>query len=328
MGHGIEQDEDFGYAASEGRPWHGRGRPFPGGGLATPREAQTFVLGWRVLEEPIARPTGEIISSKKSLIRSDTARVLGVVGSGHTPLQNEDVAEVLEGLFGDVPVVDTVAALGGGARTSFLAKIPDGFEVREGDRIDRFFLVYNPYDGSSSVVVKFTAIRVVCGNALNLALSNHANEVRVRHTPGVKFGVETAAKILARGDQYWRDLRAFLGATRERQLTSAEWDQLLAQVVEGDSARAKNRRAFLTGLFDSAEATAPDGTRHTLDGADLDGGRTAYRAVQTIAQDADRSRPVREGTDRRLENLFGEGQGARSVALAVGYVRGLLERSV
>lgn len=326
MAHEIENDSDFGYAANEGKAWHGRGRPFPGGGLATPREAQRFILPWRVLEEPVVRPTGEIVTSRKSLVRSDTGAHLSVVGIGHTPLAHEDVAAILTDIFGELPCVDTCGALRGGARTWFLVKLANAeFTVgRADDRLTRYMIVMNPMDGTSSVVLKVVTVRVVCANTMSVALDEETTEFRVKHTPGVRIGTEVAAKILANEYVSRTKLQAFLTATRERQMTAEEWKNLLALVIPGDSARAINRRGFLTTLFEAGTATAPDGSRHTLDGAELDGTATAFRALNVISQDGDRSRPVRAGTDRRMDNLFGVGTGARNLAVATRYLKGLL----
>lgn len=360
MGHEIESANDFAYNAASGKPWHVDEtgcQPFPGGGLVTAREAQRLILPWEVVESPLFTPTGIQATDVKGLIRGDTGRFLGTVGITRQTLQNADVAEIITNVFGDVPVIETVGALRGGEKTFFLVKLATPLTVTPGDEINRYFLVYNPHDGSGSVRLRIVNIRVVCANTLRVALNADTREFTVRHNESVKAGVETAAKLLLAEEADRATTASFLAATRERVLTQAEFTGLLDEVatlpplaqpkplpagVHGpleaprdNQGRARNRRAFLSALFYDGvaerEVVGPDGKKitetHTLDGADLDGGHTGYRALQVVSQDADRSRTVQKGTNRKIQNIFGEGSGADNVEKTVQYLAELVGAS-
>src|SRR5438874_838717 len=51
-----------------------------------------------------------------------------------------------------------------------------------GDECQRYLLLSNTHTGQGSVIVKFTAIRVVCQNTLMLALEDGQPAFRVRHS--------------------------------------------------------------------------------------------------------------------------------------------------
>lgn len=360
MAHEIERASDFAYNAAGGKPWHvGETgcQPFPGGGPATPNEAQRLVLPWTVEETPLVTAGGIVVPDAKGLVRADTRKYLGTVGTERKTLQNADVADIITSIFGDVPIIETVGALRGGEKTFFLVRLANAVEVTPGDAIQRYFLVFNPHDGTSSVRLRIVNIRVVCANTLRIAFREDTKEFTVRHSEGVKRGVETAARLLLGEEADRATTATFLQATRERVLSKAEFSALLdtvaplpppaapkrlelpagvhgpvQEVVRDNQGRARNRRAFLSALFYDGVAertvTNAEGEKvtetHNLDGRELDGGHTAYRALQVVSQDADRSRTVQKGTDRKIQNLFGEGAGADNVEATVQYLAGLV----
>lgn len=351
MAHEIENANDFGYSAAGGEPWHigmTGCKAFPGGGCVTPHEAQKLILPWSVEECPLTTPQGIVVPDMKGMVRSDTLRYLGTVTKGRTTLQNDDVAEILTRIFGDVNCIETVGALRGGEKTFFLVKLGTPIEVTPGDIVQRYFLCYNPHDGSGSVRMRIVNIRVVCANTLRMALGENTREFTVRHNESVKQATETAARLLLAEEADRATTATFLAATRERQMSKSEWTGLLDEIQpltfktlspQGaagpleTTGRSKNRREFLSALFYDAAAEQSywdgengrmDTISHTLDGADLDGGQTAYRALQVASQDADRSRTVQKGTDRKVQNLFGEGAGSVAVEKTVKYLSQLV----
>jgi phage/plasmid-like protein (TIGR03299 family) len=304
-----EKRAELAYNLDNGVPWHSLGEPIKGY-LSAP-EAVRRVLPWTVRTEPVYTSDGKLVTQSRAVVREDTGAVIGAVGPRHTLLQNHELGDILGGIFGPASaVVDVIGALRGGARTFVLARLPQGFEVREGDRVARYLLAYNPHDGDGgSVVIRWTTVRVACANLLSIALRERGEVIRVRHTPGVKAGIEEAARVLAKGEAYWRDLRAYFAALSERQLSAREFESFLASLVpaktlgdgtEETTAQAKKTRDRLRQLFEG------DG----LIGADLDGGKNAWRAFQAVTQFTDRERAVRGGTNRIAGSLFGEGAGA------------------
>jgi hypothetical protein len=82
-------------------------------------------------------------------------------------------------------IFQTAGALGNGERVFLLAKLPEDFEIA-GEKIEKYILLSNSHDGSSSVIAGLTNIRVVCNNTLQAALGNLENKVRIDHVGGAK----------------------------------------------------------------------------------------------------------------------------------------------
>jgi len=88
--------------------------------------------------------------------------------------------------------------LNGGKQVWVLAKIRDGNkDVGKNDPVAHYILLSNAYDGSVSVRVGFTPIRVVCNNTLTLAHYSKASKLlRVRHTISMHDNMELVREIM------------------------------------------------------------------------------------------------------------------------------------
>ena len=103
-------------------------------------------------------------------VRTDTSLPLGIVGDRYTVLQNTSAFEFFDTLVGKGEAIyETAGVLGRGERIWLLAKLPGYIKIRK-DIINKYLLLTNTHDGSSTVIACMTPIRVVCQNTLNVAL--------------------------------------------------------------------------------------------------------------------------------------------------------------
>lgn len=197
--------------------WHGLGTTIPG--LATAEQARELsVTNWRVglypvyAQHPNANASGEDLGASVSwsecprafaVMREDTKAVLGVVGAYYKPLQNAEAMRPVESVVGDGAAVwDTAGALDGGRVVWAQAKLPFVVRTTPTDVSEQLFLVAHAHDGSKSVVMLLTSIRVVCQNTMRRALKGASAGVKVRHTGDV------AGKTNTVGARYLNQLRA------------------------------------------------------------------------------------------------------------------------
>ena len=173
MAHLIDQTTGTNAIAYVGEtPWHGLGQKLSeGADLETwRREAQ---LDWTVETSPVMYQNGELREWKerKVLYRSDTGAPLSVMSHGFNVVQPKDVLE----LYSEIAkaggfTLETAGALDGGRRIWALARVSDGADVVNRDRVRPYILVATSFDGTMATLAKFTAIRVVCHNTITAAV--------------------------------------------------------------------------------------------------------------------------------------------------------------
>ena len=260
-------------------PWHGLGikldRP------ATAKEAMAAAkLDWEVTKLPLyvhgsAEPTK--VYNKYGVVRKDLCddkdcRVLGVVGSQYTPLQNKEAFEFFDPIVRkDAAVYHTAGVLGQGQRVWILAKLPSDIRVIGDDIVNKFLLLSNSHDGNSAVQVKFTPIRVVCSNTLTMALSQ-GPMIRIAHTKDMKERLRQAERLLGIVHDYYNDIeKDFTAMTRVRMNNERLGGYLklvFPEPKDPDNQKAFRRiqdnRLLAEHFFDQGKGTEIKGVRGTL----------------------------------------------------------------
>lgn len=128
--------------------------------------------------------------------RKDTNHVFGVVGSRYEVIQNIEAFEFFDSIIGEGHAkYETVGALGNGEKVFLTAKIPEKMLVGK-EHIDKYLLFSMAHDGTGSIIIMFTPIRVVCNNTLSAATNFSTNKVSIRHTKNARNRIEDAKTVL------------------------------------------------------------------------------------------------------------------------------------
>ena len=129
--------------------------------------------------------------------RTDNNQPLGQVGSKYEIIQNHEAFAFFDNIVGEkAAMFETAGALGLGETIFITAKLPKYIKVGGNDVIERYLLFANAHDGSKSIEVMFTPIRVVCNNTLSLALSTANNKFKIRHTKSLRDRLDEAQQVL------------------------------------------------------------------------------------------------------------------------------------
>ena len=184
----------------------------------------------------------------------------------------------------------------GGRRTWILAKLPEQYIIA-GDKITPYLLVMNSHDGTSSIKVCMTPVRVVCNNTLNLALSTAKRMWQTKHTENIMDRMDDAKETLFFAHGYMSELGKAIDKLNQTKLQDKkviEYMQTFFPVsVELSDIQRKNNSRLLEDLkhryFD-----APD-LQHV--------GKNAYRFINAVSDFATHAEPIRR-TKNYDENLF------------------------
>jgi phage/plasmid-like protein (TIGR03299 family) len=189
---------------------------FIGGDTKTSKEAiEAANLNWKVRTQDIYfDPSGQnewdLIPNQQVVVREDNNKPLGVVSNRYTPIQNEEAFTFMDSLVEkDLMKYHTAGSLRGGKNIFLLAKIGDT-EIIPKDHIDKYLLLYNTHDGSSTLKCFFTVVRYACTNAINAALKNNKGMgLSLRHTSGIHDKLEDGKEILGIAEKQFKEYEQF-----------------------------------------------------------------------------------------------------------------------
>lgn len=112
-------------------------------------------------------------------VRSKDNKVLGVVSKRYKIVQNEDAFAFTDELLANDVKFEAAGAFADGKKVWLLARMPDFKLV--GDDMKNYLVFTNTHNGTGSVRVCVTPVRVVCNNVLNLAFRSASRAWSARH---------------------------------------------------------------------------------------------------------------------------------------------------
>lgn len=296
-------------------PWHGLGTRV-GQGVHADAMIVAAGLDWEVVKRPArgSRPIrkmkdGREIYPRYEIVRiarpkhSEEEIVLGVVRDRYEPYQNkeafvffDDIVDREEAFF------ETAGALGEGERVWVMAKMPDAIQVVRGDECQKYLLLSNTHTGQGSVIVKFTAIRVVCQNTLMLAMEDGQPAFRVRHSKLMTERLQEVADLVAAAKAVYEDAAQLFQQLAKTELKKDLLDQYLESVFPPTPVQRKKgerppKGGHVLRLLEEIPDLQSDGVRGTL-----------WAAYNAITRFEDYRSVKEESGDARLERVwFGSG---------------------
>jgi phage/plasmid-like protein (TIGR03299 family) len=263
MAHGLNKNKAMAYAGDE--PWHGLGQKvLPG--VDAEEMMRAAHLDWKVLKRPARGasvawaenrallqpgakigPNDDVEYSRYELVRpgdkdQQEETVLGIVSARYEPLQNKDAFAFFDPLIERKQAsYETAGALGDGERVWVMAKMPGMIDVVRGDECQQYLLLSNTHDGKGSVVVKFTAVRVVCQNTLALALKDGQTAYRVRHSKRTKDRLDEVAALMAMATEVYTQAATLFRKMASVQLKAKRLEEYLYRVYPKTETQRKKQ---------------------------------------------------------------------------------------
>jgi len=201
----------------------------------TSAEAMTAAgLDFEVVKRPNihALPSGANVISDNSYFtfRTDTEAVLGdKIGKDYEVVQNIDQFAFFDSIvenYGGVHY-ESAGSLAFGQLTYITAKLPDYIRVGKNDLIDNYLFLTSTHDGTGSMTIAFTPVRIYCSNTLNAALKNCSNAIKIRHTASAAEKLKSAHQMLGLSNQLSTELEAIFNRWSRIRITDPEVKRLI-----------------------------------------------------------------------------------------------------
>ena len=277
------------------KPWHGLGTVV----MEAPASAEALRLAgldWRVVQEPIYRDFNEPIEGYKANVRDLDRKVLGVVSDRYKVVQNTDAFSFTDELLGKGVRYETAGSLQEGKKVWLLARLPREYIIA-GERISPYLVFSNTHDGSGSVKVAITPVRVVCNNTLNLALNTAKRSFSMIHTGNIQDKIQEAKDTLFMAEEYMDCLSIEFEQLRRQKITDGQVKEYIELLLPMEKEPTDIQRKNIIRLRKDME-------RRYYDAPDLQKvGNNAYRFINAVSDFATHSSPLRR-TANYNENLF------------------------
>ena len=277
------------------KPWHGLG--------TIVKEAPTSAdairlagLDWSVVQEPIYTNFNRVVDGYRANVRSSDRKVLGVVSDRYKVVQNVDAFSFTDELLGKGVRYETAGSLQEGKKVWLLARLPREYIIA-GERISPYLVFSNTHDGSGSVTVAITPVRVVCNNTLNLALGTAKRSFSMIHTGNIQDKIQEAKDTLFLAEEYMDCLGVEFERLRRQKITDAQVKEYIESLLPMEKDPTPIQSKNIIRLRE-------DMMKRYYDAPDLQKvGSNAYRFINAVSDFATHSNPLRR-TANYNENLF------------------------
>ena len=276
-------------------PWHGLGKIVAE--APTSEDAIHLAgLDWDVVQQKIYLEDGTEIKDAYANVRSSDNKPLGIVGNRYQIVQNIEAFSFTDSLLGEGVKYETAGSLKDGKTIWLLAKLPDKYEIL-GDKIDPYIVFTNTHDGTGSVKVAMTPVRVVCNNTLNMALHSATRTWTTRHTGDINKKLTDAQNTLQLAQNYMNETKVLF-----EKLNTVKMNDILLH-------RAVNNLVPIvpemsTRQEENAKTIRADIITRYNDAPDLvDRDKTGARFIQAVADSTSHIVPMRM-TRNYAENKF------------------------
>ncbi|QVN17088.1 DUF932 domain-containing protein [Burkholderia pyrrocinia] len=294
------------------QPWHGLGNKL------TPRQplevwARAAGMDWQIEEAEVRyvaardKALGSIhaFPEQKVLYRSDSKAPLSVVSARYQVVQPSEILEFYRDLteVGGFEL-ETAGVLKEGRKLWALARTGQSATLKGKDQVNGYLLLATACDGTLATTAQHTAVRVVCNNTMQIALSNSTGAVKVGHRS--QFDAQAVKRQLGLAISSWDAFMVRMKALSERKVSDAAAEKFLRRVLTYPTANSTGRDALAVNeraIKAVAQLYAGRGK-----GADLaSASGTAWGLLNAVTEYVDHHRRSRSDDHRRDAAWFGSG---------------------
>ena len=186
-------------------------------------------LDWMVEGRPVFDQSGQEIPGYKINVRTSDNLNLGIVTDRYKIVQNNEAFAFTDALLGEGVKYETAGSLATGKRVWLMAKLA-GTKIC-GDDFENYLVFTNTHDGTASIKVAITPVRVVCQNTLNLALQKAERKWSCAHKGNIQGKLEEAKMTLSNAQSYQEELIETLETMNEQSIAITDVKDIISQLL-------------------------------------------------------------------------------------------------
>lgn len=228
--------------------------------------------------------------------RADNYTPMGVVGKKYEILQNREAFNFLDSLIAGGAMFETAGTYGLNGAKSFISISTQKLKVLDDD-IQPYIVLTNSFDGTGTIKVSFSPIRVFCSNTLALISKKvknmKLNNFSVRHTKSMKIAMEQGKEILFQNTQYLETLKAISELLAVTPFSEDAFKKMCEVFYPINNNQTKKAVTMNTEMLEELFRAYKQDDLGNFSG-------TAYRAFQAIS-DFESHKTSQRSTDRENE---------------------------
>ena len=268
-------------------------------------------LNWKVELKPSFVRIGdmEVETGEFAVVRDKDNSIFGTVGDRYTPYQNKEAFDWCKPLVdSDFWHMESAGSLKGGRVCWSLLKQGET-SVVSGDNLKQYLLLTWSHDGSKSVMVAPTTIRVVCNNTLQMALNGNKDISKVRHTSTMSMRLDEIRKLYDMTCESFKAQQEAFNILLDKQISTPEEyiDRIMLDIFKVNN---------IKDMKDGRGKTIAINTRETLLDYAVNGsgikeqgiGNTLYGAFNGVSEAMEHILGGNRVKDRGYNVLFGGGK--------------------
>lgn len=146
------------------------------------------------------------IEDQFATVRTDKMSFMGIVGKNYEILQNQEMFDFLDDIAGQGGKFETAGSYGTNGAKSFITMSTEPLTIL-GDEFMPYMNFLNSFDGSGSVKVYFSPVRLFCSNAIIRSIQKSHNMVVIKHSQTMRTRLEIAKNVLLENSKYLERLK-------------------------------------------------------------------------------------------------------------------------
>ena len=290
-------------------PWHKQGVIIDNA-PSTEEAYELSGLNWNVeLVRNFCERNGiKIDAGTFSVIRDSDNTVLGNCGERYMPFQNREAFDWCDPLYqSDLWQYETAGSLKNGCICWALMKQGE-IELVNTDKLKQYLLLTWSHDGSKSVQVMPTTVRVVCNNTLQQALKTAEMCHKIRHTVSMKPRLEEVRKLYSEVKSSFDNQADAFKILLDKKVTSADVEAYVNEIMKSVFGKTDDMKGKALTISNQIENTLLHYCENGSGIKEQGIGNTMYGAFNGVTEAIEHVIGGNRVKDRGYNILFGNGK--------------------